>query len=61
MPEADEMWYMSTDSVGGSITGCTTAYGLARHPAYSPSKHCITLFEPFIIPTLPSTEYSNVG
>ncbi|KAH8821836.1 FAD dependent oxidoreductase [Xylogone sp. PMI_703] len=31
--------------VGGGIIGCTTAYFLTRHPAYSPSIHKITLIE----------------
>ena len=31
--------------VGGGIIGCTTAYFLARHPAYSPTTHRITLLE----------------
>lgn len=31
--------------IGGGIIGCTTAYYLTRHPAYSPEKHSITLIE----------------
>ena len=31
--------------VGGGIIGCTTAYFLTRHPAYSPATHRITLLE----------------
>ncbi|KAI0408433.1 FAD dependent oxidoreductase [Xylaria palmicola] len=31
--------------VGGGIIGCSTAYFLTRHPAYSPDAHRITLFE----------------
>ncbi|KAI0019165.1 putative FAD dependent oxidoreductase [Xylariomycetidae sp. FL0641] len=31
--------------VGGGIIGCSTAYFLTRHPAYSPSTHRITLLE----------------
>ncbi|KAK3695977.1 hypothetical protein LTR37_018195 [Vermiconidia calcicola] len=30
---------------GGGIIGCTSAYYLARHPSYDPSKHTITLLE----------------
>ncbi|KAI8631355.1 FAD dependent oxidoreductase [Xylariaceae sp. FL1651] len=31
--------------VGGGIIGCSTAYFLTRHPAYSPETHHITLLE----------------
>ncbi|KAI1118389.1 FAD dependent oxidoreductase [Nemania sp. NC0429] len=31
--------------VGGGIIGCSTAYFLTRHPAYSPDLHRITLLE----------------
>lgn len=31
--------------IGGGIIGCTTAYYLTRHPAYSPSNTNITVFE----------------
>ncbi|KAI0477285.1 FAD dependent oxidoreductase [Xylariaceae sp. FL0804] len=31
--------------VGGGIIGCSVAYFLTRHPAYSPAKHRITLLE----------------
>lgn len=31
--------------IGGGIIGCSTAYFLTRHPAYSPDTHRITLLE----------------
>jgi glycine/D-amino acid oxidase-like deaminating enzyme len=31
--------------IGGGIIGCSTAYFLTRHPAYSPKTHRITLLE----------------